>query len=65
MNNRRRLTLKRESLTELTTDQLGAVVGGVTGDCEPREVTSLIVQCGRESSPVAYCLTLAGPRCIF
>ncbi len=62
---RRRLSLKRETLAELTTGDLAAVVGA-SGDCTTiNEKTSLVGDCDYETSPLAYCLTFAGPRCIF
>ena len=51
----RKLTLKKESLTELSEAELGSVAGGeLSGECLPDQ-----------TMPLAYCLTLAGSRCIY
>ncbi len=66
----RKLALQREALTELTLTDLDAVVGAAA----TREVTcadSVNVTCELPADvpsaapAVFYCLTLAGPECIF
>lgn len=52
--NRRTLSLKRETLNELSAEQLAAVVGAAPEDVEVLPTT-----------PVAECLTLKGSRCIY
>ena len=67
MRNSRKLTLKRESLTVLTSDELGAMAGG------QEELTHLT--CGLcltqvwsydncPTTPVNECIYIAGPRTI-
>ena len=57
----RTLSLKREPLTELSGDDLAAVVGG-----EPPVSPSLDPGCDDGfTTPPAYCLTFAGSRCIY
>ncbi len=59
---RRTLSLKREHLAELTSDDLDTVVGA-SGECT--STTSIGTDCDKLTLPPHYCLTLAGPRCIF
>lgn len=58
----RTLSLKREALAELTRGDLANVVGA-SGECTG--TTSIDTECEAQTLPVHYCLTLAGPRCIF
>lgn len=58
MNNRK-LTLNRESLTELSNDDLSAVVGA-----EAPDLPDLPTLDGGVNG-LAYCITLAGSRCIY
>lgn len=54
---KRSLSLKRETLADLTTDELTAVAGGdATGGCPYR------TSGGCPTTPIAYCLSL-GPTC--
>lgn len=63
---KRTLVLKRETLTELTNRDLAAVAGAVSGDCTTTtQTTSRAEDCDLPTIPVVYCLTLAGPRCIY
>ena len=66
----RKLSLKRETLTELSLTELDAVVGAAATR-EATCVASINVTCDlpgniQSAEPaVFYCLTLAGPECIF
>lgn len=66
----RKLSLKRETLTELSLTELDAVVGAAATR-EATCVDSVNVTCDfpeniQSLAPaVFYCLTLAGPECIF
>lgn len=60
---KRTLVLKRESLTELTNGDLAAVAGALSGECT--QTTSRVEDCDLPTLPPHYCLTVAGPRCIF
>lgn len=55
----RKLTLNRESLTELSIEDLNAVVGA-----EAPDLPDLPTLDGGVAG-LGYCLTFAGPRCIF
>lgn len=65
----RKLSLKRETLTELTLTELDAVVGAAA-TAEVTCIESVNVTCDlpgniQSAEPaVFYCLTLAGPICI-
>lgn len=65
----RKLSLKRETLTQLSVDQLTVVVGGThagcaaTNDCTHQfEIHNSVQYC--DTLPNAQCLTVHGPRCI-
>jgi hypothetical protein len=61
----RKLTLKKEDLNELTLAELGAVAGAASalGVCQAASV--VVEECDGYTTPLAYCLTLAGSRCIY
>ena len=56
---KRKLTLKKESLVELSAAELTSVAGG-----EAPYASLVVADCGI-TQPPAYCLTLAGSRCIY
>lgn len=63
---KRHLTLRRESLAELTVDQLGVVVGGTHAGCAATDGCthggSLDQAC--PTTPVRVCLSMAMDPCI-
>ena len=58
---RRTLSLKRETLAELTEGELSSVAGGATLVCPG----DLSIKDGCPTQELAYCLTFAGSRCIY
>lgn len=68
--NTRKLSLKREALAELSVGELSVVVGGThagcaaTDDCTHTFDIATVKGC-HETVPDYYCLTIAGPRCIY
>ena len=68
MRHARKLSLKRETLTQLTTDEMTAVAGGshacVTDNCTDRVThgPSFDAQC--PTLPLNYCIQISGLLCI-
>lgn len=67
MADRRKLVLRKETLSELVTDELRAVVGGATGltVCACPDTFATCVTCAdTKTIATCQCPALTGPTCI-